>query len=160
MFDSTTFSLTRASLQIKRIKKRKSAPVLNEICEENEPESDFSDVVKDDHHPYHQTNHVHQFGRHSISTSSPYSHRQHHTAFSGKDSLKEDSGSAKSATLYGVRTGQFVPFRSGHHYTAVLLLHSCVGCSCVLANVTRNVYNMWAMTPQNNNNNELYGSIV
>ncbi|XP_076800078.1 uncharacterized protein LOC143445102 [Clavelina lepadiformis] len=98
--------LTRASLQIKRIKKRKSAPVLNEICEENEPESDFSDMVKDDHHPYHQTNHVHQFGRHSISTSSPYSHRQHHTAFSGKDSLKEDSGSAKSATLYGVRTGR------------------------------------------------------
>nr|XP_002120588.1 SNF-related serine/threonine-protein kinase-like [Ciona intestinalis] len=84
--------LQRASLQLKRIKKRKSAPVLNEICEENESETDVTMSSGDA----------------GTDTS-----RQFMSVFPSKCSLPKDSGSQPigmipnvTSTAYNVRTGR------------------------------------------------------
>nr|CAB3266433.1 SNF-related serine/threonine-protein kinase-like [Phallusia mammillata] len=67
-------SQLQRTLQLKRFKKRKSAPVLNEICEETELENDISEIGDG----MSRTVGQHHTGRHSISSSSPTSHSGHH----------------------------------------------------------------------------------
>ena len=95
--DVLFFSLQRTSLQrmteMKRVKKRKSAPVLNEICEEQELEEETPDPS------FYRTN-LHLSGRHSISTSSPTA-QLHRTGPMG-DARDPQPG---KSPLFGTRTG-------------------------------------------------------
>ena len=80
------------------MKKRKSAPVLNEICEERELEENAQEPS------FYQAN-FHPSGRHSISTSSPTTHPMRHPSHSGPKGDPGDPPKSKSPTFLA-RTGK------------------------------------------------------
>ena len=97
-------SLQRTSIQrisdLKRVKKRKSAPVLNEICEEQELEEHVEEPS------FYHTN-FHPSGRHSISTSSPSAHPHRPPAHSGpRGDPGDPPPKSKSPIVCVQRTGK------------------------------------------------------
>jgi len=96
--DAFCFGRLQRSLQLKRFKKRKSAPVLNEICEETELENDLSEDSAS-----RATGHHHSKVRHSISSSSPTSHI-HHSHGKTKD---KSAGDGKTSTSITTRPGAY-----------------------------------------------------
>lgn len=83
------------------MKKRKSAPVLNEIYEERELEEEG--VKKES---FYRSS-FHPSGRHSISTSSPTSHLHRFQPHKGAMAGKGDAPLSKSPpSLFGSRAGE------------------------------------------------------
>ena len=88
------------------MKKRKSAPVLNEIYEERELEEE--DVKKESF--YHSN--FHPSGRHSISTSSPTSHLHRLHPQKGSMTGQVDAPLSKlPPPIFSSRTGELLLIR-------------------------------------------------